>query len=102
MAKRFETLTIDVKQVDIKNGERCSLCECPIALAVKKQLPKKTPYTVFVADKVDFEAQDSRTLGSHNAKLPKKASSFIRDFDKGYEVKPFAFKLRVPVQVLVK
>ena len=97
--KKFETLDIEVKASDIKKGEPGSPYWCPIALAVKRRVGKRVlkKFPVSVVLGVEFDKEDGDTI---IAPLPVRAHNFVTKFDYGEPVKPFSFKLKVPVEVL--
>jgi hypothetical protein len=90
--KRF---TIKVTAADIKKGKRNSVCSCPIALAVRRQLRAKrgeiavTGSVSLQPKKLPWWAENSIEYG-----LTDRASDFIENFDAGRPVKPFTFVAR--------
>jgi hypothetical protein len=71
---------IEVKEEHIKNGNRCSLTYCPIALALKA-----SGYEHVVVS--GYDAQ----ISGHFIDLSTRARRFIRKFDSKTAVKPFKF-----------
>lgn len=76
--------TITVTQADIDNGSKENPISCPIALASKRVA--SDPYSVSVGTQV--LAMDSCVVI-----MPKVATDWIDSFDKGFDVKPFSFKI---------
>ena len=77
---------IKVKQIDIERGVRQDVCKCPVALAIRRVI-KKAPISVL--------GDYCIGVGSHQYAGPKKVGDFITVFDKGGEVKPFNFVMRM-------
>ncbi len=77
---------IKVKQIDIDRGVVQDVCKCPVALAVRRVI-KKAPIQVGGGYAID--------IGDHRYSGPKKVEDFITTFDKGGEVKPFNFVMRM-------
>ena len=75
-------IDLEVKEVDIKNGERGNCFRCAISLAAKRQFPGKYVYTRSTLN-VDFNHFKS-----------KKMLKFIKKFDNEEPVKPTKFRLR--------
>lgn len=77
-------IKITVTTTHIRKGHKGHLYLCPIALAAKS--------AGFVGPQVMI---DEINVGSHdnnaNYSLPRSAQRFIKAFDKGRSVKPFAF-----------
>lgn len=77
---------IEVTFADIADGRRCSTVGCAIALAAERALPGRALEIIYGAIQlVDAEVR-----------LPDPALSFIRAFDSGCAVQPFAFEVEVP------
>jgi hypothetical protein len=85
-------LRIDVTIDDISAGTRRSIFGCPIALAIKKSLPRATEVQVLVPC-VEFWLDG--TL--RRLRLPRKAQQFAFNFDLGLPVEPLSFRFRTEV-----
>ena len=81
-------MKIHVTQEHINWGDSNSPQSCPIALAIKEQLPRakqigvKHTYAHMILDNKTLYLQFSR-----------RTTKFIRYFDAGHEVEPFTFVL---------
>lgn len=81
-------MKIEVMKEDIDSGIPDNTCECPIALAIKRQ----TGNDVVVDFEYGFGA--IAHVGNDSYFLPKSCERFIRKFDVGDIVKPFFFDLK--------
>lgn len=84
-------LKIRIQKKDIRHGEPNNTQRCPIALAAKRSIDQAFGVDV-TKDKIFLRIRDQ---GSIEAALPKGAQTFIRRFDKGEAVVPFAFEVNV-------
>jgi hypothetical protein len=76
--------TIQVTQDDIDDGIRGSYCDCPIALAIKRQFPGKE---IIVSKYI-------LGIGGVNTwNVPKPVYNFIDRFDNGNPVEPIVFEI---------
>lgn len=83
----MKTITVEVTQEDIENGE-CGQCQtCPIALA----LGRATGRPWMVTDTFAFESN-----GTSYARLPGVAQGFVLRFDENHPVAPFTFTIEAP------
>lgn len=80
-------LKIDVTQEDIDKGTPEKSNSCPIALALKRQLPEAEEISVDIVS--DFMIDEQRYIGD----LPKSGEMFIQDFDNHKQVNPFSFEM---------
>lgn len=70
---------------DIKRGVRGKGDTCPIAFAMRKHWPQAVVFNrEFYRDPLELDFRP----------LPLTAITFIDDFDRGREVKPFAFEVK--------
>ncbi len=86
-----KTLTVNVTEKEIKEGEPDNCRECAVARAVQDIFPE---YLVDVDDKIRIRIDvNGRNWGVWDAiyPLPFEAEQFIRAFDRGEEVRPFTF-----------
>jgi len=93
MAKaKYKTITIKVTETSIRKGIQGSCFKCPIARAVHGAGFRGAEVPGDCVTFADF----------YTAPLPKRAQRFVRTFDdKGRKaVKPFTFKLRIPLKAL--
>ena len=92
-------MKIHVTSKDIKNGEQCNDCRCPIALALTRAgfVDVSVLPTLF-----NYRAQDGTQTGftKPGRKLPIKVQKFIERFDKNgrggqfKKLAPFTFELK--------
>ena len=82
-------MIICVKQKHIDVGTPCSSTSCPIALAIKEQVPGCAWATVGTDD-CGFHSGNNKFI---DANLSKRVQRFIGDFDRGIPGKPFSFHL---------
>lgn len=76
---------INVTQENISNGHKCSIEDCPIALAVKEVYPGKyisVTYHYIRLDNKQYRVTDEM-----------KGNMYL--FDKGDEIVPFSFELEL-------
>jgi hypothetical protein len=91
-------IQISVTQEDIKHGIRKAQLSCPIARAVRRHLPNLKVFgQVCVGDKNVGFYKPNESTATTIVTLPKKASKFVRDFDRLRDVKPFNFSLDIPI-----
>lgn len=84
-------MEIEVTQQDINKGIKGDICNCPIALALKRNGFKNVEVN---GSDADFNVMPDIFV---SLPLPKKAQTFVTKFDEeGKEaVKPFGFNLAV-------
>ncbi len=96
-------VTVQVTQEHIQQGRRNKCKRCPIALAINELLMSGlisvvSDGTVAVIDiawvLIPNEESWYETLAREDT--PPSAAKFIHDFDRGFEVRPFSFQLRLP------
>ena len=68
---------------EINNGKRCDSSNCPIALAIKREMPNSRVAVGCYYVVIDGEASI----------LPTNAAVFLRAFDCGDPVEPFEFEI---------
>lgn len=83
-------MKIKVTQEDIENGTPTESDQCPIALAIRRDLKFKCQvdesYIVVFNNKLSiYDAMEFKT--------PEVCKNFIKMFDAGVEVSPFEFEL---------
>ena len=82
-------ITVNVTELDIRDGKRCKCFSCPVALALKRLFPG---YEITVGTKTVAVCLAGVTwIGN----LPKKAATAIARIDAGEMLAPFQFKLRL-------
>jgi hypothetical protein len=81
-------MKIEVTQQDIDKGLSNNCFLCPIAHAVKRKM--NTDCILVYCDRISVM---STIFSSYFYKLPKKAQTFIKQFDDGKPVKPFTFEI---------
>jgi hypothetical protein len=75
-------MIIQVTKDDIKNGKRLNDCQCPIALAFKRNGFESVKVTRHFVELEGFDFE-----------LPFEAENFVKDFDNKKNVEPFQFKV---------
>ena len=75
-------MIIEVTQDDIRNGVKGDTCACPVALALQRYFSTYIQVDAYVV-----------AIGLEQIELPVKVKTFIKDFDNGHTVCPFAFEL---------
>lgn len=90
-------MIIEVKDVDIRKGVKHSLCNCPIARAVKRQLNISMSSLEADEDRVEvtcsgIEVYRNNTLIAE-FQGTKKMGEFVEQFDNDKKVKPGKFKV---------
>ena len=83
-------MKITVTPLDIVAGARGEPCSCPIALAIRRQIPGSDP--LVTPEEVGIE-WDDRRVDYPAYDLPQEARDFIGRFDAGLPVDPFEFDL---------
>jgi hypothetical protein len=105
MLEQCDYISIQVTEEDIKKGKRKDACACPIALALRRLLPRR--YHAHVSKRFisgcDGPMNNQPTRGGKvryclDVKTPDVARDFIKRFDRGLLVEPFEFL--IPNQVL--
>ena len=86
-----KTLTVDVKQEHIDAGQKGVCGRCPVALAVKDTGIKFVKIGTF---SMRWALGKKKQGPNYQGSLPGVAIGFIVDFDNGYEVEPFTFKVK--------
>jgi len=77
-------MTLTVTQTDIDNGERCHHGYCPVALALRRQLPNAKRIEVFQHVVIVDGLRDTPCM---------RMQQFISFFDSGYRVDPTSFAI---------
>lgn len=78
-------LKVEVTADDIASAKPRDLCWCPIAIAIRRAIGDPS--------EVVSVANFGVAIGDGRAGLPLEAVDFIKAFDSGKPVKPFAFEL---------
>ncbi len=81
-------LKINVTQRDIDEGSRCNPSECPVALAIGRELDEVVKVGLIFVTIGNYAFGDTAHLP-----LPRAALDFIHEFDFVESVKPFSFYL---------
>lgn len=87
-------MLIEVTQADITRGTPSCSWGCPIAYAIERALPEclgRPGMSVHVFYTSVSVSDWNEEIASH--RLPKVAREFVKRFDRGHRVKPFAFEL---------
>lgn len=87
-------LVIEVTADDIAKGIPCSLCLCPIALAVARLRGTSSSEVIVNTGTVSFPDYDADGEWV-SYEIPDEAGQFVRDFDGGAPVAPFTFTARL-------
>jgi hypothetical protein len=83
------TLTVNILQRHIDEGERHSCTRCPIAQALNEQMPGDALWRV--------SGIGARRLDQYRPiDLPHTALRFAADFDRERDVQPFSFTITLP------
>lgn len=89
-------MRIEVTQSDIDHGERGSCTACPIAIALERHLGCHVTVQENDTEVAPPCAWIRIQRDGSQHQLPGSAESFIRRFDDGKSVAPFAFNLNIP------
>lgn len=84
-------MRIEVTQTDIDKGEPGDCLRCPVALAFQR-VPKVIGDAVVTDGEIELVLEDKPDVYTEFPS-PCEVSDFIRAFDKGQPVTPFAFDL---------
>jgi hypothetical protein len=87
--------TVMVRAGDIAAGIKGDCSRCPVALALRRSFPSAGDVMVCFTINLYRTVKDG--LPSARVKTPDDVVCFIRDFDYGRRVKPFSFKLDLPI-----
>lgn len=83
-------MQLEITQEDIDKGKQGDCGLCPIALAIRRKLPKSNPLVlsnrVFITDEHSKNKQYYFRMSSN-------AQEFICEFDNGFPVKPIEIEL---------
>jgi hypothetical protein len=85
-------MLIRVTEKHIERGRRHDICACPIALAIREQMPFATEVKVY-ATRVAIHKEEG--LAFTRPLLPPDAIAFICAFDAKRSVQPFEFELPI-------
>jgi hypothetical protein len=83
---------IQVTNEDIRKGRRGTICHCPIARAVKRELGAAGREVRVFPTLLRFQ---NRRLGQFDICMPSEAKAFVKDFDGGEQVQPFEFDIKI-------
>jgi len=86
-----EILDVTVDEEDMRKGLRGYPTSCPIARAVKRQVPGV--YVSVGRSHIQFFNQETEGGFLGQYELPDQARDFIRDFDAGMNVEPISFRI---------
>lgn len=87
-------LTIFVSSQNILAGVRNSHDWCPIANAIRTQIPNVTDVNVGLRVTTVKKVDEVGNFITETYDNPSKAETFIKSFDAGYTVKPAVFTLK--------
>jgi hypothetical protein len=88
----MSTITVQVTQFDIDNGERTMHCDCPVALAARRALA--VPRVSVAGDLLAYLDEGSVADVDHeHYSLTTEVLDWIVDFDLKRPVKPFSFTI---------
>jgi hypothetical protein len=76
---------VEVKRKHIRNGDKCSIHFCALALAISETTDEEWKVGIYYAYKLSNEKR---------YKLSAKATKFIEHFDQGIKVSPAKFILK--------
>ena len=94
------TIHVEVTQDDIASGVTFDCSKCPIARAGTRALRIAGACVEFDAAYMGITLRATHDLRKHTISTPPRVSRWMRDFDLGKDVKPFAFMLEIPDEVL--
>jgi len=83
------TFTVRVTRKDIREGQPDDPNYCPIALALQRATG---------VEDVEVESSSIRVDGFKELTTPRHIEDFVEDFDGGGNVKPFRFRITIPVE----
>lgn len=89
-----KTIRVDVTQEDIFNGVKCSSSRCPVAQALKKIVKPEFYFSVGISNFTLMSTSPFKILAE--GVVSSETKDFIKDFDRGFKVKPFSFDLTIP------
>ncbi len=84
-------MKIKVTAKHISNGTALSMCDCPVALALKQQLHKLVIVQVDQLEYMPYSHASKYCFVTRTSDTPKKVKQFIKRFDSGKRVRPFSF-----------
>jgi hypothetical protein len=90
----MKKLDLKITRANIKNGERTNPGKCPIANSVLDNV-NNIIYVSILPDEATIKVKNGRNIVAYRGKMPKKAFNFVRNFDDGFKVKPFALTLEL-------
>lgn len=83
-------MRIHVTQEDIYTGYPCSSAECPVAVAINRQIPVKY-FSLVDGNYIYIRKRDFSK--EHTVVTPRSVARFIRKVDNDKKAKPFRFNL---------
>jgi hypothetical protein len=87
--------TFRVTARDIAAGVKRSAYQCPVALALRRSIPSAGD--VIVCSRIAIYRTEEDSWPFAQVATPDEVRCFTRDFDGGRRVKPFSFKLDLPL-----
>ncbi len=84
---------VQVKPKHIKRGIPKAASNCPVAHAIDEATPDWCGFVYMEPDSIELVRGDS----IYAQQMPRSVERFVRAFDAGKPVKPFAFYLEVPL-----
>lgn len=98
----LKTVVVEVTQEDIDAGKKCDCRECPVALAINRNL-LATLCADCIRQSFLIIRRGQYSNPQHHGVLPADAQWFIEEFDRRHHpvpVSPFSFPLELPAEVL--
>lgn len=89
----MQTITVQVAEEDIANGERANCELCPIKLALHRLMDANSISVWNRCVDIFFTKPKWACL---RIELPDAVRNFIKSFDAMYPVAPFSFDLKIP------
>jgi len=83
---------LKITDSNIKNGKITDPANCPIANAIKRQFKGLVSVSV-LADRAFIKLKNGKRATTYNSNLSKEATQFVKNFDRGFKVRPFKFEL---------
>ena len=89
----MSTANIKITRANINNGEKANPAKCAIANAILDNM-EHVYYVNVIPSRAMVKIKQGNTITAYCSSLPQKATTFIKKFDDGKRVFPFALKLQ--------
>lgn len=90
----MKKLDIKITKANIKNGERTNPGKCPIANSIVENVDNVI-YVCVLPNEATIKVKRGKKITAYRGALPATGYNFVRNFDDGLKVLPFALHLEL-------